>query len=80
MQPAAGGGTGAGNIAAILRNFRFDQYDVQQCGSPRGYLSASAIRRIACLNIVSQTFHKINLKNLVMGTFHSIHINYAEEQ
>ncbi len=29
VQPAAGGGTGAGDIAAVLGNFRFDQYDIQ---------------------------------------------------
>ena len=29
MQPAAGGGAGAGNVAAVLGNLRFYQYDVQ---------------------------------------------------
>ena len=29
VQPTAGGGTGAGDIAAVLGNFRFDQYDIQ---------------------------------------------------
>jgi hypothetical protein len=29
MQPAAGGSAGAGNIAAILRDLRFHQHDIQ---------------------------------------------------
>ena len=29
VQPAAGSRTGAGDVAAVLRNFRFDQNDVE---------------------------------------------------
>ena len=35
MQHSAGGGTGAGNVTAVLGDFRFMQYDIQQNLSPQ---------------------------------------------
>ena len=47
VQMAAGGSAGTGNIAAILRNLRFDQNDVQHRNSPRmgeqGFLALAVI-------------------------------------
>ena len=53
MKPAAGGGAGAGNVAAVLGDLRLHQYDVQQGAAPPCNY---------CLTIVRQTSNKINQK------------------
>ena len=59
-KPCAGGGTGACNIAAVLRDLRFDQNDVQHTDTPL---------KNASFPIVCQSFPKINLKNTFFSTF-----------
>ena len=64
MQTCAGGGTSAGNVAAVLGDLRFMQYDIEQNVSPqlRDFPDAR-------YHIVLQKFHKINLKIRFFSTF-----------
>ena len=67
MKPGTGGGAGAGNVAAVLRDLRFVQDDVQQD------IFTSNLRETAkpdaCPYIVVQNFWKINRKNWFFSTF-----------
>lgn len=71
MKPTAGSGTSAGDIAAILGDFGFYQYDVQQFFHP--VFRLKTLKNV-CLLIVAQNIDKINLKNTNFSDFHRIHI------
>ena len=71
METTAGGSAGAGNIAAILRDLGFYQYDVQQFLHP---VFRWIIPKNVCRLIVAQNPNKINLKNIKFSYFHSFHI------
>jgi hypothetical protein len=67
MQHASGGGTGAGNVATVLGNFRFMQDDVQQ-----NIFTSNLCKTAwpdACPYIVVQNIWKINRKNWIFSTF-----------
>jgi hypothetical protein len=76
MQPRSGSGTGAGNIAAVLRDFRLDQYDIQHL------LTSYASQGKSCVlsPIVCQNPRKINPKNVFFSTFLSIHIKKGDSR
>ena len=67
MQHCAGGGTSAGNVAAVLGDLRFMQYDVEQNVSPRK--PEHGLFPDARQLIVLQKFHKINPKIRFFSTF-----------
>ena len=67
MQHCAGGGTSAGNVAAVLGNLRFMQYDVEQNVSPRK--PEHGLFPDARHPIVLQKTCKINPKNRFFSTF-----------
>lgn len=72
MEAAAGRGTGPGNVAAVLWNFRLHKYNVQHCRSPRSFF-ANGHDPIHTTPIVRQIRHKINEKNQKYNIFFSFH-------
>jgi hypothetical protein len=75
MEPCAGGGTGPGDVAAVLGDLRFDQDDVEHIACHLVHLRGEGtIPPKLCLYIVSQSSLKINPKNANFATFLSIHI------
>ena len=74
MQSATGGGTGAGDIAAILRDLRFHQYNIEHDFHLwERFETHDPGIRAACSTIVPQKNCKINAKIAEISTFHSIH-------
>ena len=69
MEHGAGGGTGPGDIAAVLRDLRFYQNDVEHAvhlvlDAQRDFCYPQTRQNILC-----QSFPKINPKNRFFGTF-----------
>ena len=69
VQAAAGGGTGAGNVAAVLRDLRFYQNDVEHAVHLGFDAQRGTMRPQTRLNILCQSFPKINPKNPIFRTF-----------
>jgi hypothetical protein len=66
MQHAAGSGAGAGNVAAVLGNFRLHQYDIEHENHLKPFYARS-------VQIICQSFRKINPKIINFATFQYIH-------
>ena len=69
MQPAAGGGSGAGNVAAVLWNLRLHQHNIEHGLTSRADAFGADFPQPRSASIVCQTFHKINLKYGIISTF-----------
>jgi hypothetical protein len=56
MKPAAGGGAGTGNVAAVLGDLRLDQNDIQHGSSPRRKRGALMPRSLLpyCMSLFSE--------------------------
>ena len=65
VQPTAGGSAGSGDVAAVLRDLRFVQNDIEQ----EPHLAYPIYLQKTCPIIVFQNLQKINPKKRNFSTF-----------
>ena len=74
MQAGTGGSAGAGNVASVLRDLRFDQYDIQHSAHLKRSITGKAFPQ-ACLLLLYSKFPVKSMKNFQNGIdFPTIHI------